>query len=158
MANYACRRNQNHQGQVTGDDTVYTIGWDQDLGSNGITYNSTTKKFQVPVNGRYLVTYSFYLGNLASNHTSGAFWVHGSANTIHSSQEPFAYCGNPYADVNPGGCTGGGSDLMAIKGSMIFDIDKSIDGGYIWIAGRVANGTKQVTIVWDGYIGIHQLS
>lgn len=145
---------------VTGDDTVHTIKWDQCLSSQGITYDNTSGNFTVATDGLYCMEWSFIIGNIVSNNTSGAYWVHGSGFSTLTSQEPFAWTGNPYTQANPGGCSGGGSDLMSINGAMSFKVVKNdADGGKLRIAGRVAGNTaKNITLIYDSFLSIYKLA
>ncbi len=158
MIDHFCARNSNHQQNATGNNTAFTVGWDSVISSQGITYNSTTKKCTVPSTGLYLVSWSFYPGNLVANNTSSAWWVHGGGNSSIASQEPYAYNGNPAVAANPGGASGAGSDMIAVAGSMTFYIDTNVDDK-IFIIGRVANNSSDnVSIVYDGYFSIVKLA
>lgn len=149
-------RNNNHQNNITGDDSVYTVRWDHIMKAIGITYDPVTGNFRVPEDGFYQVSWSYYLMNLLNTNLSGAGWVHGSGNSQYPSQEPYTFNGNPWAMRNQGGTTGGGSDCYAIEGSMGFWVEKdAADGGLIRTAVRVAgNPTKNVGIMYDGYFSI----
>ncbi len=154
MTAHYCARNQNMQANVTGNDALHTIGWDQCLSSDEISYDPNTKTFRLETSGIYTVSWSFYLGNLNENNTSAGYWIHGAANEHYPSQEPFVYTGNPWAARNPGGATGAGGDILSLTGSMSFYVNVEYDR-WIRIAGRVAgNSTPNVHIVWDGYFSI----
>ena len=155
MTHILLRRTTPHQNAITGDGSAEMIDWNDVYEVSGnIQYDAATKKVRLLENGLYLATMSLPYGNLNQNNTCGAGWFHGGVQPRH---EPFIYNGNPFAERNPGGVPGGGSDIINCGRSHQFLVDIEADP-FVWVMVKIGgNPTKNVTLLYDAFFAITKL-
>jgi len=73
----------NTQNGVTGDGTVYTIIFNNEIQDNGDHYDNTTGVFTSPITGDYIFTYSLALTGFAA-HTTLEAWLVAGADTFYA--------------------------------------------------------------------------
>jgi hypothetical protein len=83
---------------VTGDGTVYTVGFNQEVFDQGSDFNPATGTFTVPVTGKYKFTANVLLANLGAAHTAGDISINVAGATAY--QFASSLC-NPGAGRNP---------------------------------------------------------
>lgn len=129
---------------VTGDGTVYTIAWNNEVFDQNNDFASNT--FTAPVTGRYLFTLSLFFQQIGVAHNTCQIYI------VSSSQLATIWYGNP------GVITISGSSLI-ICGSAIFNCTA---GDTVTVQVAIGGSTKTVDVVgaalssgpsqWGGYL------
>ncbi len=141
-----------HSMNITGNGSKYVLKFDETMSADGINYDPEAGVFRVQESGIYMISWSLPIGNLLPSNESAAAWIHAGP------YESYIFNGNPWKMRNPGGVIGGGSDILAIVGSGLYQIDATEDPN-VWIGLLVGGHTrKNVILLYDSFISIQKVA